>query len=276
MKPHLTVSAHPQRYSQKLLIGLGMKLQKAVGLWQSGPLPDACGIHLSKQILPCRNWALEFNLLATLMQKESENGTQEIPADSFIWKWSEHIQRRLSPWIYRKAEHQFLCFFTSFFKWMPGELQSLIIFLHLKLIRFVLPQPPPTPHFSTSIYFFQSTVNEKKSVYCTIWHLAAEVAGVFGYQSHLLLNWNLLSTHCHADTLLECSSRAQYWLSSHSQLFSSEFANQLHPVVFLLPKKKNKKHHPFHNPIYPWNILVWLCILSQSRGEDKARNGTWL
>lgn len=158
MKPDLTVSAHPQRCSQKLLIGLGMKLQKAVGLWQSSPLPDACGIHLSKHILPCRNWALEINLLATLMQKESENGTQEIPADSFIWKGSEHIQRRLSPWIYRKAEHQLLCFFTSFFffKWMPGELQSLIIFLHLKLIRFVLPLPPlpptsPLPYTSSSL-----------------------------------------------------------------------------------------------------------------------------
>lgn len=66
---------------------------------------------------------------------------------------------------------------------MPSKLQFLIIFLHLKLIRFVLPLPPPQPpHFSTSIYFLRSTVNEKKSVYCIIWHLAAEVAEVFGYQ----------------------------------------------------------------------------------------------
>lgn len=57
-----------------------------------------------------------------------------------------------------KLSTSFCAFSPLFFflKWMPGELQSLIIFLHLKLIRFVLPLPPlpptsPLPYTSSSL-----------------------------------------------------------------------------------------------------------------------------
>lgn len=42
------------------------------------------GIICLRYILPCRNQAQEIHLLVTLKQKESENDTQEIPADSLI------------------------------------------------------------------------------------------------------------------------------------------------------------------------------------------------
>lgn len=57
---------------------MGMKMLEAVGLWEGGPLPELSELQLTEYLLACGKWAYEINLFAALMQKGSENGTQEI------------------------------------------------------------------------------------------------------------------------------------------------------------------------------------------------------
>lgn len=87
LKPGVMVSAHPQRCSQGLVIGMGMKLQKAVGLGEGGALPEVSEPQLSKYLFPCRKRSHQINLFVTLMQKGRENGIQEIQTHSLEVGW---------------------------------------------------------------------------------------------------------------------------------------------------------------------------------------------
>lgn len=127
--------------------------------------------------------------------------------------------------------------------------------LHLKFIRFVLPLPLSTqaPTFPTSIYCLQSTVNEKKSVYCTIWHLAAEVAGVFGYQviCCLIEIFSLDSLPCRHSIGMQVVKPSIDCPPTPSFL---PLSLQIYCILLASLKKQDKKiksHHPFYNPIYP-------------------------
>lgn len=121
-----------------------------------------------------------------------------------------------------------------FFKQMPGELQVLIIFLHLKVTLSSCSPPPFFPLPS----FLQPRVNEKKSVYCTIWHLAAEVAGLFGYQviCCLIEIFSLDSLPCRHSVGMQLSSPVLIHLPLPAFLLYA--CKSIAPVCFLSSKKK--------------------------------------
>lgn len=127
----MTVSAHPQRCFQ----GWAWSCRKQWGC-ESVVLSQSFLSSSYPNIYFHGKWAHEINLIAALMQKGSENGTQEI--DSLIGSEVNISSRDFHIEFRGTMSTDFCAFPPHFLKQMPGELQFLIIFFHLKIIRCLL------------------------------------------------------------------------------------------------------------------------------------------